>query len=75
MEAGYRGIQVDSPLFIGTVAPEWNKLSAREQRAEGARMGERLRPLGVQEVLLYDPDRNLRFHSIGDQIRYPEEGA
>ena len=72
LTAGYRGKDGASPLFIGKVRKEWNNITVEEQRAEGETLATELRYSGVNEIMLYDDARSLRFHIFGGKIRVPK---
>jgi len=69
--SGYRGKSGASSLLIGTVKHDWDNLSVKTQRTKGAELTKELGLAGVNEVMLFDNSRKLRFHSIHGKIRYP----
>ena len=71
MVSGYRGDSGASQLFIGVVDQRFRTLSVEQQRSEGARIYEGLKPKGVREVLLYDEHRQVRFHWAAGEVRRP----
>jgi hypothetical protein len=73
--AGYRGSWGNGPLFIGTVGPSWEEMDLEAHQREGDRLAEKLRVAGVDEVMLYDGQRKLRFHWIRGALRLPSGSA
>ena len=55
------------PAFVGTIDDAWLGLPAAERGASAEELVERLRDLGLQQIMIYDRDDTLRIQAIGSQ--------
>ncbi len=69
---GYRNQAGKGPVFIGTLASQWDELE-RSQRKQGAEtIHTRLGLVGVRELMLFDATKRLQVHYVGNKNKYPD---
>lgn len=64
---GYRNGEGYGPAFVGTLDSAWLELSLDVREEAAAELVEKLRSLGIRQVMIYDRNDQLRIQAVGEQ--------